>query len=93
MRITKAASAVLLAVLLAACASAGQQFDHSHANDIRVGIHDQRQIREWFGEPYQMQAVSGSPVGAVSRWVYVHSYASFGGLKSETHTFRTYANV
>jgi len=75
-----------LLALLVACASAGREFDSARAQDIQVGIHDQAQIRAWFGEPYQIQSVSGSPIGAVSRWTYVHAYASFGGLKTETHS-------
>ncbi|BDI03621.1 hypothetical protein [Sphaerotilus microaerophilus] len=78
--------AMTLVALLVACASAGRPFDPTRAQDIQVGIHDQTQIRAWFGEPYQMELISGSPIGAVSRWTYVHAQASFGGLKSETHS-------
>jgi outer membrane protein assembly factor BamE (lipoprotein component of BamABCDE complex) len=74
---------LLSALLLAACATAGRQFDRTHVNDVKKGVQTKEQIRAWFGEPYQVTApLSGHPAGCVERWTYVHAYASYGGMKS-----------
>lgn len=71
------------AMVIFACASSGKQFDRTHVNDIRKGVHTKVQIREWFGEPYQVTApLQGHPAGCVERWTYVHAYSSHGGAKT-----------
>lgn len=78
--------AVVAVLALLSCASAGKQFDTSHVNDIKKGSQDKDQIRAWFGEPYRVQAISGSPLGCVVRWTYTHAFSSFGGAKTKTET-------
>ena len=71
------------AMVIFACASAGKQFDRTHVNDIKKGVHTKVHIREWFGEPYQVTApLQGHPAGCVERWTYVHAYSSYGGTKT-----------
>lgn len=78
--------AVVAVLALVSCASAGKQFDTTHVNDIKKGSQDKDQIRAWFGEPYRVQAISGSPLGCVERWTYTHAFSSFGGTKTKTET-------
>jgi outer membrane protein assembly factor BamE (lipoprotein component of BamABCDE complex) len=73
--------AVIAVFALISCATAGRQFDRTHINDIKTGAQNKDQIRDWFGKPYQVQSISGSPAGCVERWTYVHAYASYGGAK------------
>lgn len=74
---------VLTAVVLAACATSGKQFDRTHIPDVKKGAQNKEQIRTWFGEPYQVTTLgSGHPGGCVERWTYVHAYASHGGAKA-----------
>ena len=76
---------VFVAVLaLISCATAGKQFDRTHISDIKTGVQDNNQIRNWFGSPSQLQSITGSPAGCVDRWIYVHAYTSFGGAKSKS---------
>lgn len=71
--------------LVAACATAGRQFDRTHVNDIKKGVHNKETIRNWFGEPYQVTSpLQGHPAGCVERWLYVHAYSSHGGRKTES---------
>lgn len=73
----------IVALALIACASSGRKFDRTHVNDIKKGIHTKAQIREWFGEPYQVTApLQGHPAGCVERWTYVYAYSSYGGAKT-----------
>ena len=75
--------AVITAVVLAACATSGKQFDRTHIHDVKKGAQNKEQIRSWFGEPYQVTTLgSGQPGGCVERWTYVHAYASHGGAKA-----------
>lgn len=74
---------VITAVILAACATSGKQFDRTHIHDVKKGAQNKEQIRSWFGEPYQVTTLaSGQPGGCVERWTYVHAYASHGGAKA-----------
>lgn len=71
------------AMVIFACASSGRQFDRTHVNDIRKGVHTKTQIREWFGEPYQViSPLQGHPAGCVERWTYVYAFSSHGGAKT-----------
>ncbi len=75
-----AAAAMGAALLLAgACGSAGRQWDTTHANEVQRGVQTKADIQRWFGEPYQFQAVTGSPMGCVERWTYVYSHSVAGG--------------
>ena len=75
-----AAMFVLVAVLgLAACGSAGRQWDTTHANDVQKGVHTQQDIQAWFGVPYTTVPVNGSPIGCVQRWTYLYSFSVAGG--------------
>jgi outer membrane protein assembly factor BamE (lipoprotein component of BamABCDE complex) len=78
--------AVVAVLALVSCASAGRQFDTTHVYDIKKGTQDKDQIRAWFGEPYRVQAVSGSPLRCVERWTYTHAFSSWGGTKTKTET-------
>jgi outer membrane protein assembly factor BamE (lipoprotein component of BamABCDE complex) len=73
---------VLSFLVLASCATAGKQFDRTHVSDVQNKVQDKNQIRAWFGDPYRVQAVTGSAVGCVERWTYVHAFSSFGGAKT-----------
>ncbi len=70
-------------VALTSCATAGKQFDRSHIRDIKAGVQDKAQIHAWFGEPSQMQPVTGSPAGCIERWIYAHAHSSYGGMKTK----------
>ena len=50
---------VLCLLGLAACATVGKDFDRTHVNDVRKGVHDKAQIRAWFGAPKQVTTASG----------------------------------
>jgi hypothetical protein len=75
--------ALVAIIALTACATAGKQFDRTHIRDIKTGVQDKEQIRVWFGEPGQMQQVTGSPAGCIERWIYSHAYSSYGGMKTK----------
>ena len=75
--------ALVASVALAACATAGKQFDRTHVRDIKTGVQDKEQIRLWFGEPGQTQQVTGSAAGCIERWIYSHAYSSYGGLSTK----------
>ncbi len=71
---------VLVAALgLTACGSAGRQWDTTHANEVQRGVHTQQDIRAWFGEPYSVAPVSGSPAGCTQRWTYTYAHSVAGG--------------
>jgi outer membrane protein assembly factor BamE (lipoprotein component of BamABCDE complex) len=76
------AGAVFALLVIAACASAGKQFDRTHVNDVQNKVQDKNQIRAWFGEPYRVQTLTGSTIGCMERWTYVHAFSSFGGAKT-----------
>jgi outer membrane protein assembly factor BamE (lipoprotein component of BamABCDE complex) len=67
---------------LAACATAGREFDRTHVNDVKTKVQDKDQIRTWFGEPFRVQPLIGSAIGCMERWTYVHAFSSFGGAKT-----------
>ncbi len=72
-------------VILTSCATAGRQFDRTHVNDIAKGVQTKETIKTWFGEPHQVTApLQGHPAGCVERWIYVHAYSSYGGMKTES---------
>ena len=74
------AASVLTVVLgLAACGSAGRQWDTTHANEVQKGVHTQQDVRAWFGEPYTIEPVAGSPLGCVQRWTYTYASSVAGG--------------
>jgi outer membrane protein assembly factor BamE (lipoprotein component of BamABCDE complex) len=76
---------IVAALMLFACATAGKQFDRTHVHDIQKGVHTKAQIRQWFGEPYQVQTpLTGHPAGCVERWTYVHAFSSYGGTKTKS---------
>jgi outer membrane protein assembly factor BamE (lipoprotein component of BamABCDE complex) len=78
-------AAVVVVAALGACATAGQQFDRTHVNDIKKGVQTKEDIREWFGKPYQVtKPLSGHPAGCTERWSYVHAFASWGGAKTKS---------
>jgi outer membrane protein assembly factor BamE (lipoprotein component of BamABCDE complex) len=80
------AVAIVAVLTLVSCASAGKQFDTTHVNDIKKGAQSKDQIRAWFGEPYRVQTISGSPFGCLERWTYTHAFSSWGGTKTQTET-------
>ena len=67
---------VLLA--LAGCASAGRDFDTTHANEIRTAEHDKAQISSWFGEPRAITTFEKNAKGCVERWLWSYGAASVG---------------
>lgn len=75
---------ISMAFVLAACASAGRQFDRTHVNDVKKGVQSKAQIEAWFGAPYQSDTLQGNPAGCVERWTYVSSDATWGGLKAKS---------
>jgi outer membrane protein assembly factor BamE (lipoprotein component of BamABCDE complex) len=79
-------AAIIMLFSLVSCASSGKQFDTSHVLDVRKGGQDRPQIRAWFGEPHTVQALKGSKGGCVERWIYSHSYSSWGGAKTKSET-------
>ena len=77
--------AALLLVVVVACATAGKQFDRTHVNDVANGVQTKETIKAWFGDPYQVTFhLQGNPAGCVERWLYVHAYASHGGMKAQS---------
>ncbi|HEB89002.1 MAG TPA: outer membrane protein assembly factor BamE [Deltaproteobacteria bacterium] len=69
------------------CASAGRDFDTTHAADIEKGVQDKAQIRSWFGEPYQVaMPLSGHPLGCMERWTYTYAYSDRGGARTKAKT-------
>lgn len=72
------------ALILAACATAGKQFDRAHVNDVKKGAQTKAQIEAWFGTPYQTVTLQGNPAGCIERWTYVQADASWGGMKAKS---------
>ena len=74
---------VLCVLTLCACASAGRQFDRAHISDVKKGVQTKDQIRQWFGQPYQVTApLTGHPAGCVERWTYTYARSTHGGAKT-----------
>ena len=80
-------SILLLSVTVVACApkprdrvmTHGRDFDRTHVNDIKIGVHDKARIRDWFGEPYHITETNvsaGKIPGCTGRWMYFYSIAS-----------------
>jgi hypothetical protein len=61
-----------------------------HKNDIRNGVQDKNRIREWFGDPHQVQSLSSSPSGCEERWTYVRTFWSWVEIKTKTETLVVY---
>jgi outer membrane protein assembly factor BamE (lipoprotein component of BamABCDE complex) len=80
------AGAALSLALALGCASAGRDFDTTHATDVQKGVQNKDQIRTWFGEPYQAQAITGHPAGCTERWTYTYAYSDRGGMRTQTKT-------
>ena len=93
MKIQNVIRVVAVFALLAfiSCASAGKQFDSTHT--IQNGVQDKNQIREWFGDPYQVQSISSSLSGCDERWTYIRSFWSWLGMKTKTATMIVYFSV
>jgi outer membrane protein assembly factor BamE (lipoprotein component of BamABCDE complex) len=83
--------AVVAVFACASCASImGNQFDTTHKKDIRNGVQDKNQIREWFGNPNQVQSISSNPSGCAERWTYVYTFWSWVETKKKTGTLLVY---
>ena len=76
--------AVVAVFALVSCATVGKDFDRTHVTDIKTGVQDKNQIRDWFGEPNQKQSLKDSTKGCVERWSYIYAHASYGGLKTKS---------
>lgn len=85
-RIVKWSSILMLSAVLAACASAGRDFDRTHVHDVKKGVHDKAQIRAWFGDPLRVSTIDAGGTGCNERWVYNHARVSFGGHKQSGGT-------
>jgi outer membrane protein assembly factor BamE (lipoprotein component of BamABCDE complex) len=74
--------ALLIAVALVACASAGRKVDRTHLDDVEEGMQTKSEIRAWFGEPYSMTVgLTGHLKGCVERWQYEYAKArGFGTI-------------
>ena len=81
---TRLLGMLVLSVALLACApkprdrvmTHGRDFDRTHVNDIKIGVHDKARIRDWFGEPYHMTETNvsaGKNPGCTERWMYTYS--------------------
>jgi outer membrane protein assembly factor BamE (lipoprotein component of BamABCDE complex) len=79
-------SVLALSATLAACASVGRDFDRTHVNDIKKGVHDKEQIRAWFGEPLRTATVPAGGTGCNERWIYNYAKSTWGGRKTEGAT-------
>ena len=74
-----------VALMLAACASAGKPIDKTHMDEIANGVQTKAQIRQWFGEPYTVKTgLTGHPGGCVERWTY--EYAKARGFGNVTYS-------
>jgi outer membrane protein assembly factor BamE (lipoprotein component of BamABCDE complex) len=68
----------VIAAFAMGCATVGQEFATEHVNDVRVGSQTKDQIKSWFGEPFMVTTMSGSPKGCVESWMYKHAHAAIG---------------
>lgn len=71
-----------IAPLTSSCTTTlGRNFDTTHVDDIKTGIHTKENIREWFGEPYSTGAADSElrQFGCVDGWIYLYSVGSIGG--------------
>lgn len=66
---------------LIACATIGKDFDRTHVNDIKKGVHDKAQVKSWFGAPYQVTTASSDASGCTETWTYQYAHATHGGRK------------
>jgi hypothetical protein len=77
--------AVVAVFAILSCVTMGKDFDRGHITEIKTGVQDKNQIRDWFGEPNQKQSITDSTKGCVERWNYLYSHVPFGGkMKSTT---------
>lgn len=78
-------SIVVLVILLAACASAGNKVDRTHIGDLKDGVQNKAKVKEWFGEPYTIKTgLEGHPKGCVERWTF--EYAKAQGFGTVTYS-------
>jgi hypothetical protein len=86
MRLAGLLIAAIALASLAACASAGRDFDTTHVTDVKKGVQNKSQIKAWFGEPHQVQGLSGHPAGCTERWTYTYAYSDRGGMRTTSKT-------
>jgi hypothetical protein len=72
-----------LAVLFAACATSGRNFDETKVGNIRNGQTTKAEIEQWFGAPNARQGLTGSAVGAVTRYTYSYARSTHGGANTK----------
>jgi hypothetical protein len=73
---------LVLALVIAACATAGRDFDRTNVNNIKPKVHDKAQITEWFGKPGQVTRTSGNPQGCNEMWIYTYARSTHGGART-----------
>jgi len=83
-RILRIIAMVLFVFAVAACTTAGQKFDSKKTPEIRIGVHDKDDIRDWFGEPLSVEPLTNSARGCVERWTYAHS-SDLAGMFEKSH--------
>jgi outer membrane protein assembly factor BamE (lipoprotein component of BamABCDE complex) len=77
---------LMVAVCFAGCASSGRQFDTTHVNDIKKGVHGKADILAWFGEPSSKVTLTDNSMKCVERWTYVYAHAVGFGKVTESHS-------
>ncbi|MEJ2201100.1 MAG: hypothetical protein P8X63_08825 [Desulfuromonadaceae bacterium] len=78
-------SVLLLVLFISACATAGSRIDRTHMDEIKNGVQNKTQMREWFGEPYTIKTdLKGHPSGCIERWTY--EYAKAKGFGTVTYS-------
>lgn len=75
---------VLLAALLTACMTVGDEFPVAPVNQIEIGETDREDIRRMFGEPWRTGIEDGRRT-----WTYAHyRYSAFGPEKTRDLVIR-----
>ena len=79
--------ALLFALILVACATAGKRIDRTHIDDIQNGAQTKSQIRAWFGEPYTITSgLQQHPSGCTERWTFEYAKAQGFGVVTYQET-------
>jgi hypothetical protein len=86
---------LLVSMLLAGCVPYGRDFNTAPVRSIQNNVTTQREIFNYFGEPYSKGLENG-----YQTWSYTYSYWEFGQLRdsrelsivfNKDHTVRSYS--
>jgi len=75
----KTVTALVLILLLSACATVGRNFSTEHVRDIQIGKTTQSDVEAMFGQPWRVGIEDGRPTWTYGRY----HYSAFGQARTK----------